>query len=110
MRSKLAPYDALVRIAEQELELVSERRYSEASQLATQRAQVMRMLPHPPVAGAREPLERALALQRRVSVELLQRREQVLLALRRTEMSKRTAQGYARSLPSSRRGRVFEQA
>jgi hypothetical protein len=99
-----------VRIAEQELELVGTGRYSELGQLAAQRAQVLSALPHPAPAGARDPLERALAMQRRVKIELLRRREQVLLSLRRVELSKRTATGYARTLPASRRGRVFKQA
>lgn len=108
--SAVEPYEALVRIAELELELTGAGRYSEVAQLRRQRREIMRSLPHPAPAGAREPLERALALQRRVTIELLRRREQVLLSLRRVEMSKRAAHGYARSLPQRRRERVFEQA
>lgn len=106
----LAPYEALVRIAEHELELAGAGRYDELEQLRRQRAEVMLTLPRPVPAEAREPLERALALQRRVSIELLRRRERVLLALRRVEISKRTANGYARALPRRRRDRVFEEA
>jgi hypothetical protein len=105
----LAPYEALVRIAERELELAGEGRYDELAQLSRQRAAVMRALPKPAPALARDPLERALALQRRVSIELLRRREQVLLSLRRVEISKRAASGYARAMPARRRERVFEQ-
>lgn len=108
-RDPLAPYRALVRIAELELELASEARYGEIAQLAIQREQVIRDLSHPAPPGAREWLERALAIERRAKVELLRRREQVLLTLRGVELSRRTASGYARALPA-RRAQVLERA
>jgi hypothetical protein len=107
----LAPYEGLVRIAELELELAGEGRYDELAQLGRQRDEIMGSLPRPAPPGAREPLERALAIERRVGIELRRRREQVLLSLRRVEVSKRTASGYARAMPGKRRRvRVFEQA
>jgi len=106
----LAPYKALVRIAKLELELAGEGRYSEIAQLAAQHAQVMQALPATAPRAAREQLERALAMQRRVSVELLRRREQVLLSLRRIELAMRTAQGYGRTLPARQAERVYEKA
>jgi hypothetical protein len=106
----LASYDALVRIGEQELDLISERRYHEAAQLAAQRTIVMRSLPHPAPPGAYERLERALALQRRIKIELLRSREAVLIALRRVELGKRAAGGYARTLPQARRERIARRA
>jgi hypothetical protein len=106
----MAPYEALVRIAELQLELAGDGRYTEMAQLSKQRAALLRALPKPAPSAARDTLERALALQRRVTIELLRRREQVLLSLRRVEISKRAAHGYARALPKSRKGRVFEQA
>jgi hypothetical protein len=108
--SALAPYEALVRIAERQLELAGQGRYAEMAQLTHQREQVMRQLPRPAPAGAREVLERALAIHRRLTIELLRRREHVLLSLRRVEMSKRAASGYARSLPSNRTTQVLETA
>jgi len=106
----LAPYRALVRIAELELELASDRRYDEIAQLAPQRAQVMSMLPHPAPIAAREILERALAVERRAKIELLRRREQVLLSLRGIELHRRTADGYARTAAPGRRSRIAERA
>jgi hypothetical protein len=107
----LASYEALVRIAELELELAGDGRYDELAQLRGQRAKVLESLPKPPPAGARDALERALAIQRRVTIELLRRREHVLLSLRRVEISKRTANGYARSMAAGRRReRVAERA
>lgn len=109
-RSVLAPYEALIRIAERQLELAGQGRYDELAQLSAQRDEVMSRLPRPAPEGARDVLERALAIQRRLSIELLRRREHVLLALRRVEMSKRAASGYARSLPSKRTAQVLETA
>jgi hypothetical protein len=106
----LAPYEALVRIAERQLELAGQGRYVELAQLSSQRDEVMRQLPRPAPEGAREVLERALAMQRRLSIELIRRREHVLLSLRRVEMSRRAASGYARSLPSKRSAQVLETA
>jgi hypothetical protein len=102
----LAPYAALRRIAERELELAAEGRYNEIAQLAGQREQVMRMLPQTPPPAAREMLERALTVQRRVTVELMRRREQVLLSLRRVERGTRAARGYRGSIAPMRGERL----
>lgn len=107
---RLAPYAALIRIAERELELAGEGRYAEIAQLDGQRAQILQSLPAAPPRAAREHLERALVIQRRVTIELIRRREQVLLSLRRLEVGRRTAHGYARTVPASRQGRVYEKA
>jgi hypothetical protein len=106
----LAPYAALIRIAELELEFAGDGRYVEIAQLDGQRQQIFRSLPATPPRGARDYLERALVIQRRVTIELLRRREQVLLSLRRLEVSRRTARGYASTLPARRGGRVYEKA
>jgi hypothetical protein len=94
-----AEYSAILHLTELELELIGEGRYIEAAQLRAQRAQIMDGLSAPRPPQARELLERALALQRRVSIELMRRREEVLLSLRRIELSRRAATGYGRSLP-----------
>ncbi len=95
-------YEAILRLTELELELVGEGRYSEVSQLQRQRTQILEGLSRPRPAGARELLERSLAMQTRVSIELLRRREQILIGLRRIELSSRAARGYGRSLPQPR--------
>ena len=105
----LAPYRALVRIAELELELAREQRYDEIEQLALQREQLIGELSHPAPRGAQECLQRALAIERRAKVELLRRREEVLLTLRGVELRRRTASGYARTLPA-KAARVIAQA
>jgi hypothetical protein len=97
-----APYEAIVRLAERELELAGEGRYDEIAQLAHQRAQLLAALPTPPPLCARDALERALMMQRRVTIELLRRQEEVLLGLRRVELSRRTARGYGDSIGAPR--------
>jgi hypothetical protein len=106
----LAPYAALVRLAEVGLRLAEERRYDEIAQLAAQRAQIARALPAKPPAEAREMLDRALQLQRRMTTDLIGRREQVVLALRRVELSKRAAHGYGQSVAGTRSERVQARA
>ena len=90
-------------MGERELELAAAGRYAEMAQLAHQREQLLAVLPSPPPESARGPLTRALLIQRRVSIELLRAREQVLLSLRRIELTRRTAHGYGRSTGEQRR-------
>jgi hypothetical protein len=76
------------------------------TQLAAQRSQLLDALPAPPPAQARDALTRALLIQRRVTIELLRRREAVVLAARRVELRQRAARGYGSSVGTSRRSRV----
>jgi hypothetical protein len=101
-----APYEAIVRLAERELELAGEGRYDEIAQLARERAQLLAALPAAPPSIAREALERALEVQRRVTVELLHRHEEVLLGLRRIELSRRTAREYGDPIGAPRGNRL----
>jgi hypothetical protein len=96
--SETAAYEAIVGLAERELELAADGRYHELAQLAHQREQLMARLPSPPPRAARDALTRALLIQRRVTIELLRRREQVVLAARRLELQRRAARGYAGTL------------
>jgi hypothetical protein len=106
----LAPYAALLRIAERGLALAKERRYPEIAQLAAQRSQIIRGLPAKPPQEARELLTRALTMQRRLTTEMIGRREQVLLSLRRVELSKRAARGYGNAVGARRAERVQAKA
>lgn len=100
-----APYEAIVRLAERELELAGEGRYTEMAQLGHQRDALLASLPSPPPQSARDALTRALLIQRRVSIELIQRREAVLISLRRLELRARAARGYGDSMAVTRRPR-----
>jgi hypothetical protein len=99
--SSAAAYDAIIRLAERELELAGEGRYAEVRQLSRQSAQILAGLGPIRPPGARDALERALALQRRISIELLRHREAILINARRIELSKRAAHGYGSSLPAA---------
>ena len=95
-----APYDAIHRLAERQLELAGEGRYTEVVQLSRQSAQLLAGLGSPRPPGARDALERALALQRRITIELHHHREAILINLRRIELTRRAARGYGSSLSS----------
>ena len=98
---KTATYEAIVGLAEREL--AAEGRYAEMAQLAHPREQLFAAPP------ARDALTRALLIQRRVTIELLRRREQVVLAARRGEPHRRTARGYGSSVPGPRSRRLHTQ-
>jgi hypothetical protein len=106
----LAPYAALLRLAELALALAGECRYEELAQLEYQSAQIVGRLPARPPAQARDLLTRAALMQRNVTIELLRRREQVLLNLRRVELSARAAQGYGQAVARPRVQRVQAKA
>lgn len=88
-------YETLVEMIEQELVLAGEARYQELIALGNERAQFVTTLPPRPPASARDALERASLMQKRLTIELLRGREQLLLALAGLEQARRTARGYA---------------
>jgi hypothetical protein len=98
-----APYETLARIVERELELIGEGRLDELAALKAERAALVATLPETPPACARPALERAALLQRRVAIEIVRRREAVVLELARLEQVRRTAQGYTPPRSSSPR-------
>lgn len=84
----------LIAFIERELELVGQGLYEEMAQMARERAALLRRLPSPPPESARNALQRAAMLQENVTIELLRRRELVLMQLRRVEHALRAARGY----------------
>jgi hypothetical protein len=98
-----APYETLARIVERELELIGEGRLDELVALKAERAALVATLPERPPASARPALERAALMQRRVAIEIMRRREAVVLELSRLEQVRRTAEGYAPPRPDSSR-------
>jgi hypothetical protein len=95
-----APYETLARLIERELELVGQGRFAELASVAAARAALIGSLPPTPPPAARQALRRAQLMHKRLEIELLRGREAILLALARTRLARRTAQGYA---PASRR-------
>lgn len=90
-----APYEALARSIERELELIGEGRLDELAVLHAERAALIGDLPEVPPMAARPALQRAALLNKRVEIEILRYREALLLDLANVELVARTARGYA---------------
>jgi hypothetical protein len=99
------PYEALAETFERELTLVADRDFDGRAELMRIRADLRRTLPAVAPAGARPTLERCLALQQRVRVEMLRVREAILLELGQVRHGQRAAAGYA---PARRRARRID--
>ena len=97
--SALDPYEAILELAERELELARDGRIEDLRSLAPQWDALTAGLPAQPPASARTPLERAAALHERTSATLQCLREALLCDLRTTARASRTAHGYANQAP-----------
>jgi hypothetical protein len=93
--AEAAPYEALARSIERELELIGEGRFEEAQLLQAERATVIAGLPEVPPPAARPALQRAALLNKRLEIEILRCREALVLDLAQVELVTRTARGYA---------------
>ncbi len=102
-----AEYTALLELLELELELVGSGRFTEAEEVRRQRAKVIAHLAATPPAAARETLETARRLHRRLEIELLRAREALTQDLVQLERARRTASGYR---PAPRPPRVVASA
>jgi hypothetical protein len=91
----LAPYETLARSIERELELIGEASFEELSALRSERAALMKSLPAIPPAAARPALQRAALMNKRLEIEILRRREALLVDAANVERVDRTARGYA---------------
>jgi hypothetical protein len=92
--SDAVPYEALARSIERELELIGEGQFEELSALRSERDALVEGLPAIPPACARPALQRAALMNKRVEIEILRRREALLLDLANVELVGRTARGY----------------
>jgi hypothetical protein len=90
-----APYETLARTIERELELIGEGAFEELAALQAERAALVESLPAIPPAGARPALQRAALMNKRVEIEILRRREALLVDAANVERVDRTARGYA---------------
>jgi hypothetical protein len=91
------PYERLADLAEIELGLVQDGRWDDLAKLAAEREALIEGLPQVPPAPALESLERAAALQQRVSAELARSIALAREGLKRLDAGRRAAQGYAPS-------------
>ncbi len=91
----LDPYEAILELAERELQLARDGRIEDLRSLASEWDALTAGLPERPPAYARTPLERAAALHERTSATLQCLREALLCDMRTTARASRTAHGYA---------------
>jgi hypothetical protein len=96
--SSAQPYEALARSLERELELIGDGALEELAALHAERAALLEGLPSVPPADARPALQRAALMNKRVEIEILRRREALLLESANVERVGRTARGYAPAL------------
>jgi hypothetical protein len=89
-----APYEALARSLERELELIGESSLDKLAALHSERAALIESLPPVPPASARPALQRAALMNKRIEIEILRRREALLLDAANVELVGRTARGY----------------
>jgi ketosteroid isomerase-like protein len=90
-----APYETLARSIERELELIGEGALDELDALYAERAELVESLPAVPPAVALPALQRAALMNKRVEIEILRRREAVVVETANVERVERTARGYA---------------
>ncbi len=95
----LDPYEAILELAERELQLARDGRIEDLRSLAPQWDALTAGLPERPPASARTPLERAAALHERTSATLQCLREGLLCDMRTTARASRAAHGYAGQAP-----------
>ncbi len=90
-----APYEALARLIERELELICSRDYAALETLKSEREALIANLPATPPASARPALQRAALMNKRLEIEILRLREALLLDAANVERVGRTARGYS---------------
>lgn len=90
-----APYETLARMVERQLELLGAGQLDELDALKAERAALIASLPARPPACARPALERTALTQKRVAIEIMRRREAIVLQLAQLERVRQTARGYA---------------
>lgn len=98
--SPAQPYEALARSLERELELIGEGALDGLAALHDERAALLAGLPAVPPADARPALQRAALINKRLEIEILRRREALLLESANVERVDRTARGYAAAVES----------
>jgi len=90
-----APYEALARTIERELELITTGDYDALTALRSERDALIGTLPEIPPASARPALQRAALMSKRLEIEILRVREALLLEVANVERVSRTARGYS---------------
>ena len=94
-QAQTAPYEALARMIERELELTCTRDYEALESLKAEREALIASLPATPPASALPALQRAALMNKRVEIEILRVREALLLDAANVERVGRMARGYS---------------
>lgn len=89
-----APYLRLIELIERDLTLAGEARYSELVATHAERAAFVATLPPTPPSCARDLLERASLIQRRLTMELMRGRDELVHQTGLVERGRQTARGY----------------
>jgi hypothetical protein len=93
--SPAQPYELLARSLERELELIGDGAFDDLEALHAERAALLSGLPAVAPADARPALQRAALMNKRVEIEIMRRREALLVEAANVERVGRTARGYA---------------
>ena len=93
--AETAPYEALARMIDRELELIGTGDHDALAALASEREALIATLPDAPPASARPALQRAALMNKRVEIEVLRIREALVLEFANTERVSRVARGYS---------------
>ena len=93
--AETAPYEALARMIERELELIGTGDHDALAALGSEREALIATLPDTPPACARPELQRAALMNKRVEIEVLRIREALVLEFANTERVSRVARGYS---------------
>ena len=84
-----------MRSIERELELICEGSSDELDVLRAERTALIESLPAIPPADARPALQRAALMNKRLEIEILRRREALIVEAANADRVERTARGYA---------------
>jgi hypothetical protein len=93
--AETAPYEALARMIERELDLAGNGDYEALAELKSERDALIATLPESPPASARPALQRAALMNKRVQIEIVRMREALMLEFANVERVGRTARGYS---------------
>jgi hypothetical protein len=89
-----APYLHLIELIERDLALAGEGRYPDLVTAHAEREAFVATLPATPPACARDLLERAALIQRRLTMELMRGRDELVYQTGLVERGRQTARGY----------------
>ncbi len=89
-----APYLHLIALIERDLALAGEARYADLVTAHAEREAFVATLPSTPPSCARDLLERASLIQRRLTMELMRGRDELVCKTGLVERGRQTARGY----------------